>query len=106
MRISIHRRAAALVVAVVFVSAPALAAAGRGEVLAQSCSVCHAIKPGQASPNPKAPPFAAIAAEPSATEYGLRVFLKTTHATMPNFKIDPDDIDELVGYIRSLAPKQ
>ncbi len=74
-----------------------------GAALAQQwCAACHAVKPGQVSPNPKAPAFTAIAAEPSATEYSLSVFLKTTHATMPNYKIDPDDIDALVDYIRSL----
>jgi mono/diheme cytochrome c family protein len=85
---------------------PAMAAEPRGETLAQRwCSECHAVKAGQTSPNPKAPPFAAIAAEPSATDYGLHVFLKTTHATMPNFKINADDIDDLVAYIRSLRPQ-
>jgi cytochrome c len=85
----------------------ALAAPSRGEVLSQQwCSQCHAVEPGQQSPNPKAPVFSAIAAEPSATEYSLHVFLQTTHTTMPNFKIDPDDIDDIVGYIRSLAPKR
>jgi mono/diheme cytochrome c family protein len=82
-------------------------AQSRGETLASRwCAECHATKPGQTSPNPKAPAFVAIAAESTATEYALRVFLKTTHATMPNFKIDPADIDDLVAYIRSLAPKQ
>lgn len=82
-----------------------LASSTRGAVLAaQWCAECHAVKAGQTSPNPKAPAFPAIAQEPSATDYGLRVFLKTTHATMPNFKINPDDIDDLVDYIRSLKP--
>ena len=85
---------------------PALAASP-GETLAQQwCAGCHAIRPGQQSPNPKAPTFPAIAAEPSATDYSLRVFLKTTHATMPNYRIDPDAIDDIVAYIRSLKPKQ
>ncbi len=89
-----------------YVAGQATAAPSRGETLAQQwCSQCHAIKPGEQSANPKAPAFAAIAAEPSATDYGLRVFLRTTHATMPNFKINPDDIDDLVGYIRSLKAK-
>jgi mono/diheme cytochrome c family protein len=96
--------------AVVFAQAgatgPAVAATTRGETLAgQWCAACHAIKAGQTSPNPKAPAFPAIAAEPSATEYSLRVFLRTTHATMPNFTINPDDIDDLVDYIRSLKAK-
>lgn len=81
----------------------AQASPSRGEVLARRwCVECHAITPGQQSPNSKAPAFPAIAKEPSATEYSLRVFLKTPHATMPNFKIEPGDINDLVDYIRSL----
>jgi mono/diheme cytochrome c family protein len=88
------------------VAASAMAAPSRGETLSQQwCARCHAVEPGQQSPDPKAPAFSAIAAESSATEYSLHVFLQTTHATMPNFKIDPNDIDDIVGYIRSLAPK-
>ena len=92
---------------VVLCGSPGMAsAATRGEVLAQQrCAECHATKAAQQSPNPKAPAFAAIANEPSATDYSLRVFLRTTHATMPNFKINPDDIDDLVAYIRSLKGK-
>jgi len=94
-------------VATCCVAGSAVAAPSRGEVLSQQwCSRCHAVEPGQQSPNPKAPAFPAIAAEPSATEYSLHVFLQTTHTTMPNFKIDPDDIDDIIGYIRSLKPKQ
>ena len=89
------------------VGGSAKAASSRGEILSQQwCSRCHAVEPGQPSPNPKAPAFSAIAAEPSATEYSLHVYLQTTHATMPNFRIDPDDIDDIVSYIRSLKPKQ
>jgi cytochrome c len=84
----------------------AMAAPSDGKTLAlQWCSDCHAVQLEQVSPNPEAPAFTAIAQEPSATEYSLRVFLKTTHKTMPNFKINPDDIENLVSYIRSLKPK-
>ena len=38
----------------------------------------------QASPGQGAPSFSQIAAEPSATEMSLRVFLRTPHPTMPN----------------------
>jgi mono/diheme cytochrome c family protein len=96
-------RLSLLVAGLCSVAAVAHASPSRGEALAQRwCVECHATKPGQQSPNPKAPSFPAIANEPSATEYSLRVFLKTPHATMPNFKMEPDDINDLVGYIRSL----
>ena len=69
----------------------------RGRILAeQQCSHCHAVKPGERSPDPDAPRFADVAAEPSITEYMLRVFLRTPHQTMPNLVIKPDDIDDLL----------
>jgi cytochrome c len=84
----------------------ASADATRGKALVQQgCASCHAVEPGQQSPNPKAPTFSAIAGEPSTTAYGLHVFLQTTHATMPNFVINPDDIDDIVSYILSLKAK-
>jgi cytochrome c len=84
----------------------AAASATSGKVLVQqSCMSCHAIAPGQQSPNPKAPAFAAVANEPSATPYSLRIFLQTTHTTMPNFVIKSDDIDDIVAYIVSLKQK-
>jgi cytochrome c len=98
-------KAAFMLVALFVVAAPevAKADAARGQILSQQwCSQCHGVRPNQLSANPKAPTFSAIALEPSATEYSLRTFLRTPHQTMPNFIINPDDIDAIVGYIRSL----
>ena len=81
------------------------APAGAKALVQQECASCHAIEPGGQSPNPKAPAFAAVANEPSATPYSLHVFLQTTHATMPNFVIKSDEIDDIVGYILSLKAK-
>ena len=74
-----------------------------GESLAAHwCSQCHAIKGNQASPNPRAPTFPEVAAQPSISEYTLRVFLRTEHVTMPNFILKPEEADLLVDYILSL----
>src|SRR5512135_557964 len=68
------------------VAGPVRADASAGESLAEHwCSQCHAVKRNQASPNPKAPSFPVAAAQPSITEYTLRVFLRTEHVQMPNF---------------------
>jgi cytochrome c len=84
-------------------SGEAKADAARGRILSeQQCSQCHRVHPNEASADRKAPNFPAIAGEPSATEYSLRVFLKTPHPTMPNFMLQPEDIDDLVSYIISL----
>src|ERR1041385_5614155 len=60
----------------------------RGRGLAeQQCSHCHGVKQGEKSPYVAVPSFTEIAAEPSMTEYALRVFLQTPHPTMPNLII-------------------
>lgn len=85
----------------------AKADARRGRALTEQwCSQCHAVSPNQAAGDPAAPDFADIAAEPSATAYALRVFLRTPHATMPNFIVDAGDIDDIVGYIVSLKRRR
>jgi mono/diheme cytochrome c family protein len=74
---------------VVVASGVANADARRGRVLAERwCSQCHAVSLNDAAGDPAAPDFAEIAKEPSATVYGLRVFLRVPHATMPNFILD------------------
>lgn len=78
------------------------AGAKRGEYLARRwCAECHALRVDQTSRDPEAPSFPKIAAEPSSTEYALRVFLNTPHATMPNIRIRPDDATDIVEYILS-----
>jgi mono/diheme cytochrome c family protein len=87
----------------VFAFGDANADVRRGRALAERwCAECHAVAPNDAAGDPAAPDFADIAKEPSATAYGLRVFLRVPHATMPNFILDPDDIDDIVSYILSL----
>lgn len=83
------------------------AAAARGESLAAGwCAQCHAVKPNQSSANPAAPTFSELAAEPSITEYSIRVLLRTPHSTMPNFMMNADDIGDVTGYILSLRPRR
>jgi cytochrome c len=108
---SIPRNAAvALVIGLSIVLAQpedATAVASRGQVLSQQwCSQCHAVKPSWLSLDPAAPSFPDISAEPSTTEYSLRVFLRTPHPTMPNFVIGPGDVDDIVSYIISLKPRR
>lgn len=73
-----------------------------GHQLAASwCKECHAIEPGELSAG-KGPAFARIAQQPSTTALSLNVFLRSTHANMPNFIIAPDDASEIVQYLLSL----
>ena len=74
----------------------------------KACAECHAVEGERAvSPNIKAPNFTAIADSPGMTERALVVWLQSSHhATMPNFIIAPDDLDNVVAYIMSLrAPE-
>jgi len=79
----------------------------RGRALSQGwCAECHGVLPDEGSHNAEAPRFVDIAAEPSVTEYSIRVFLRTPHPTMPNFVLKPDDIEDIASYIVSLKPRR
>jgi len=109
--VAISRRTCRVLTVILFIGISpqpsARADQARGRILAeQQCSQCHAVKRDDLSPDPDAPSFADVAAEPSITEYMLRVFLKTPHPTMPNLIIKSNDVDDLVSYIMSLKPKK
>jgi cytochrome c len=53
------------------------------------CKQCHAIDAGTAGTANAAPDFTAIASQPSTTALSLKVFLKTSHRSMPNLVIAP-----------------
>jgi cytochrome c len=80
--------------------------ASDGHRLAEAwCKDCHAIEATTAgttgAANP-APAFIAIANQPSTTELSLKVFLRSSHRSMPNLVIAPEQADDLVNYILSL----
>jgi mono/diheme cytochrome c family protein len=69
----------------------------------RSCASCHAVAAGQKrSPNSAAPTFEAVANTPGMTAMALNVWLHTSHPTMPNLIINPDNIADLTAYIGSL----
>jgi cytochrome c len=80
--------------------------ASDGHRLAEAwCKDCHAIEAttaGTTGAANAAPPFTAIANQPSTTELSLKVFLRSSHRSMPNLVITPDQADDLVNYILSL----
>lgn len=75
-----------------------------GQRLAREvCAACHAVEAGDILVSPAgAPPFQQVAADPSASEVGLRVFLRTPHETMPDLILTPKQTDDIVAYILSL----
>jgi mono/diheme cytochrome c family protein len=76
------------------------ATAGRELVKAQ-CSTCH---DGEGSPRGRqqGPSLASVASMPSTTSISLHAFLMTPHVNMPNYRLTPQEIDDVVTYILSL----
>jgi len=64
---------------------------------AANCVTCHGA-------HRAAPAFTAIAAMPSTTQTSLGVFLRTSHASMPNLIFSAADRNNLIAYILSLRP--
>ena len=54
------------------------------------------------SPEPTAPPFKDVANTPGMTGTALRVWLSTSHPTMPNIIVEPTDMDNVIAFIVSL----
>jgi mono/diheme cytochrome c family protein len=81
--------------------------AGQGLAYAQkTCSGCHnVLKTGAASPNKDAPQFKQIANTPGMSITALTVWSRTSHPTMPNLMIPPNDMDNLIAYIMSLRDR-
>lgn len=80
--------------------------AGR-RLSASLCVECHRIDADTPASNPetKAPSFVDVARLPSTTELAIKVFLRTSHANMPNLILTADEIDSVAAYIVGLAKK-
>lgn len=74
-----------------------------GEFAQAACYQCHAVAKGQdTSPDPKAPSFSRIAADPRMTALALHVWFQSPHPTMPNLMLGEYDKANLIAYITSL----
>jgi len=88
-------------------TASALAASPeqRGESFArQHCSRCHAIGRTGQSPLSIAPPFRTLHSRYPVETLGeaLAEGIETGHPTMPAFQLDPDQIHDLLSYLKTL----
>lgn len=71
------------------------------------CSECHAVAPGDTtSPVPGVASFEEISNTPGMTGMALAVWFRTSHPTMPNFILEPDDEADLIAYLLSLKERQ
>lgn len=98
--------------AIVLALAPAAQAVELGDAKAgaayakQVCAECHEVGDVDAfSPHPDAPTFKEIANTPGMTARALAVWLRTSHPTMPDFILAPEEIDNIIAYIESLRTK-
>ncbi|HYF07320.1 MAG TPA: cytochrome c [Acetobacteraceae bacterium] len=105
-----RRSSYALLAALTLLLRPAIAAAQqgrpeRGEALARAnCGACHAIGPSGASPVPRAPAFRDLHRRypvEHLTE-ALAEGIVTGHPGMPDFRLEPEQIEDLIAYLRSL----
>ena len=79
--------------------------AQQGLALVQThCSECHAIGISGTSPLPLAPPFRDLHKRYPVEhlEEAFAEGIMTGHSEMPQFRFEPDQIDDLIAYLQSL----
>jgi mono/diheme cytochrome c family protein len=77
----------------------------RGKTFAlNNCARCHAIDSVSQSPLKIAPPFRTLHNRYPIADLGeaLAEGIQTGHPTMPEFQLDPDQIHDLLSYLKTL----
>lgn len=107
MRMLVGAVAATLSLACTVADAEEVGDARQGLAYAKTaCAECHAVEAGRKlSPDLNAPSFEAVANTAGITARAIVVWLQSSHPTMPNLMINPDDRDNLVAYIMSLSAR-
>jgi mono/diheme cytochrome c family protein len=99
-------RAVAACLVFVLASSPVMAAsAQRGLTLVRKhCASCHAIDKNSPSPLRIAPPFRTLHERypVESLEEALAEGLTTGHAAMPEFRFDPDQVGDIIAYLKTL----
>jgi cytochrome c len=98
------------VVAVMWLGLIPVTAEGAGDVAAgrafveEKCASCHAIGPSGASPLERAPPFRTLHERypVESLAEGLAEGIVTGHPEMPQFVLEPEEIDAVIAYLKSL----
>lgn len=103
LRVALHQTLATLLL-----TTPALAASpaeerGKSFALA-NCARCHSVDRVTQSPLKIAPPFRTLHLRYPVETLGeaLAEGIETGHPTMPAFQLDPDQINDLLSYLKSL----
>src|SRR5829696_1734878 len=77
----------------------------KGRTIVQiNCATCHAVGRQGDSPMTKAPPFRDLHKRYPVEnlQEGLGEGIATGHATMPEFKFEPKQVDEIIDYLKTL----
>jgi mono/diheme cytochrome c family protein len=69
------------------------------------CSKCHGISE-EKSALPRATRFREVADRPGITGTALRVWMETSHPTMPNFVVSHQDMLNVIAYILDLKGRE
>jgi mono/diheme cytochrome c family protein len=78
-----------------------------GKLAREVCAACHIVADDQlVDPDVGAPTFFEVIDDPSVSELSLRAFLQTSHATMPNLILTPDETDDIIAYLLTLKGVQ
>ena len=83
--------------------------ADEGRRLAEiNCSTCHAIGAGGEGRHPSAPPFRTLTQDYpiNALEEAFAEGVLVGHRDMPEFSLEPAQIDDLVAYLNSIQTRQ
>ena len=78
---------------------------GRGRTLVQTnCARCHAVGRVGASPLREAPPFRELHTRYPVEDLAesLAEGIRTGHPGMPEFRFDPDQVEALIAYLKTL----
>jgi len=108
LRPTLHQTLIALSLVAPALSTPTLAASpseARGKTFAlNNCARCHSVDRVTQSPLRIAPPFRTLHERyPVETlAEALAEGIQTGHPTMPQFQLDPDQIHDLLSYLKTL----
>jgi mono/diheme cytochrome c family protein len=95
------------IASLVFIALPVCAFAAdaaKGEIIAKRwCASCHLVAPEQTQAIADVPTFAAIA-RMKLPPGQLKAFLTDPHPKMPDMSLTRGETEDIVAYIRSLAP--
>jgi mono/diheme cytochrome c family protein len=102
---------ASIVALLLCLSAPAAAQqsppAQRGLTFVRvHCAQCHSVDRASESPLAIAPPFRTLVARYPLDSLRRRLSegIVATHPTMPQFRLEPDQLSDVIAYLETLAP--